>query len=316
MENSLIRRFCTIICATLLAMVIPRPGIGQVLVVQSSAVEVYQQAVSGFSQTFIPTVSLPGIPSIQPSEIIVLDPKSPDNSLLVTRKYQALQPKIIVAVGSLALTTVASLSSPIVYLLIPDPDFIVSPRPGLTGIRLAVAPAQQLAAIKKNFPASTRIGLLHNPASSVDSLELAHRAAASLGLTLVSIPAGSDREAILAVAERERLIDALLLTPEPTLISPTLLDALALFSLEKKIPLIAFAPKYLEQGVAMVVFATPEAMGRQAGQMARDSQNRPLSGIAFPEYATEATVLTNPRIMRKMGIPPVPPIANQGRLIP
>ncbi|MBA3014355.1 MAG: hypothetical protein KKD63_02800 [Proteobacteria bacterium] len=316
MQNSLISRFVTLVCATLLAMVIPRPALGLVLVVQSSAAEVYQQAVSGFTQAFTPGVSLPGISSIEKVEIVVLDPASSDTIQLTTQKHQSLQPKIIVAVGSLALKSVASFSGPVLFLMVPDPDAIVPKHSDLSGVLMTAGPAQQLAAIKEIFPGSARIGLLHNPATSEDFLKLLQQAAASAGLTLVSIPAASDREAIRSVTELQGLMDVLLLTPETSLVSPALLEALTLLSLEKKIPLVAFAPKYLMQGAALVVFSLPEAMGRQAGVMVRERLSRPFSKTISREYATEIILLTNPRIIQKMGISVVPSTINKGKLLP
>lgn len=315
MPNRRISRFATLVCILMLAMAIPRLGFGQVLIVQSSAAEIYNQAVSGFTQTFTPTASLPGVSSIEEVEIVVLGPASAaNNAQLTTRKYQSMQPKLIVAVGSLALKSVASLPGPVIYLLVPAPEAIVGARVALAGVMMTPSPAQQLAPIKKTFPGRTRIGLLHNPAVSGDFFKLAHDSTESVGLSLVSIPAASDREAILAVGEGAEKIDALLLTPDSSLISPTLLEALALFSLEKKIPLVAFAPKYLEYGAAMVVFASPLEMGYQAGRMAREHLGRPYTEKTSPTYVKEVSILTNPRIVRRMGTSSAPSASHKDRL--
>lgn len=316
MENSLKRRFVILVCAMLLALGVPRSGIGQVLIVQGSAMEVYRQAVSGFNQEFTPTTSLPGISSVQPTETMILEPDSLDNVNFVARKYQSLQPKIIVAVGSLALSSVASLPGPVIYLMVPDPDSIVRPRSGLAGVRMTVLPERQLSSVKEVFPDRTRIGLLHDPASSLGFLKQAQGAAESVKLTLVSIPASSDREAIQLLIKRENAMDALLLSPEPSLISPTLVDALAQFSLEENIPVIVFAPKYLEMGAAMAIFSSPQAMGRQAGRMVREYLLRPFPDSVSMEFSTEAAVQTNPRVIQKMGTPFISTTIKGGAFLP
>lgn len=291
----------TIALATLLVMALPCPGLGHVLIVQGSAIEAYQQAVAGFKQAFA-TASLPGIASIQPDVTLVLDPEHQDSIHDVSRKYQDLQPEIIVAVGTPALEATQGLSCPIVYLMVPNPEPLVRQRPNITGIRMATGPKEQLMAIKETFPAVTRIGLLHNPERGGDFLALAQAAAGQLRLTLVSAPATDDREASQDLTRLAGQVDAILLTPEPSLISQTLLNALAIFSLEQRVPLIAFAPKYLEQGAAMAVFTSPVQSGRQAAELVKRALTGQGPKGAPPEYGHEATVLTNDRIIKKLGV--------------
>jgi putative ABC transport system substrate-binding protein len=294
--------YLIILCATLLVMASVRPGLAhEVLIVQSSAIGAYQEAVSGFDQAFGST-SMEGIASIQASQALILDPAAADSIHTVTRKYQDLQPNLIVAVGTAALEAVKDLPGPIIYLMVPNPEAVAGKRTNITGIRMATGPKQQLAAIKAAFPSAKKIGLLHNPATAGNFPSLARKAAEGLGLTLVDAPAANDREASILIPQMAGRIDALLLTPDPTLISEPLLSALTLVSLEKKIPLIAFAPKYLKQGAAMVVFTSPEQLGRQAADMAKRLLAAPAHGPVRPEYGQETTVLTNERIIKTLGI--------------
>lgn len=292
-----------ILVAMLLVMADLRPCLAQgVMIVQSSSAEAYQNAVSAFNQELTSTISLPGIASVQPAQTFVLDPAVEDPESVVDRNYHFLRPEVVVAVGNQALEAVKDLNCPIVYLLVANPDPIVQQRPNITGITMMPGPLPQLAAIKAAFPTVRRIGILFDPSTSSDFVTLARKAAGTLDLSLVQAPASADREAILLISSLVSQIDAIWLMPEPSLISQTLLKGLALVSLEKRIPMIAFAPKYLEFGAAMAIFASPEQLGRQAAELAKQLLSAPSRKAIKPEYGRTTTVQTNDRIIQTLDI--------------
>lgn len=289
-------------CATLLAMVLPRPGEGHVLIVQGAAIDAYQQAVDGFTKHFTSS-SMPGIASLQPSETIILDPADHDSTSTVNRKEQELQPELIVAVGTPALEAVKRLPPPIIYLMVPNPDPLIAGRSDITGVKMMSSPELQFAAIKTTFPAVTRVGFLHNPQRNIGVTDLAREAANRLDLTFIDLTAASDRQALTVMNGMQgNRLDALIIAPEPSIISPILMEGLTLFSLEQQVPLIVFAPKYLQLGGAMTIYTTPEQAGRQAAEMAKRILNNPQRVAAPPEYGHEATVLTNDRIIHQLGV--------------
>jgi putative ABC transport system substrate-binding protein len=303
MNQPVRHRLISIACALLLVLSLPSPGLGHVLIVQSSAIDAYQQAVAGFNQHFA-TTSMPGIAAIQPAETMVLDPADPESGTLVVRKVQELQPGLILAVGTKALEAVQGLATPTIYLLVPNPDPLVGKRRDVSGVRMMTGPEQQLTTIKATFPAVTRVGLLHNPQRSPDLGDLARETAKGLHLKIIELTAGDDRQALSAMNGMQGdHLDALIVAPEPSFITPILMEGLTIFSLEQQVPLIAFAPKYLEQGAAMVIFTTPEQTGRQAAEMAKRTLTGPTRLLPRPEYGQEATVLTNDRVIEQLAVP-------------
>lgn len=292
-----------ILLAMLLVMADLRPCLAQgVMIVQSSSVEAYQKAVSGFDLAFARFTSLPGVASIQPAQTIVLDPAANDAVPVVTRHYQALRPQVVVAIGNGALEAVKDLKCPIVYLLVANPDAIAGQRKNITGIKMTPGPLPQLAHLKAALPAVQKIAILFDPASNADFASRAQAAAVSLDLALVTAPASDDLEAIRQIGGLAGQIDAIWLLPEPSLISPALLNAVALLSLEKHIPLIAFAPKYLELGAAMAIFSSPEQLGMQAADLVKRFMSAPAGEAVAPEYGKMVTVLPNERIIQKLGL--------------
>ena len=297
---------------TLLVLAFPALGRPYVLIVQSSPIEAYQQAVAGFTQYFT-TTSLPGIASIQPNEIIILGQATSET---VANRYQEVKPELVIAVGTSALEVVKGFTTPIIYLMVPNPDAITKGQGNIVGISMMTDPEQQLSAIKATFPAATRVAIIHNPARNGDYVKLVRAAQSRFRLTVTDLPVNDDKEALNLLSSQSNHFDALLLTPDPSLITPILMNGLALYSLEQHVPLVAFAPKYLDQGAAMVVYTSPEQAGKQAAELAKRSLSGQLGTSMRQEYGREATRLTNDRIIQKLGIPTSRSQGDQEVLLP
>lgn len=288
----------------------------EILVLRSSPLKPYDEAIAGFNRAIAGLAAPPGLKTIAPYSLHQLDIAGPDPVNSAAEKIADLHPDLVVAVGGEALAAVQDLKCPIVYLLVANPDAIGGPRPNITGLKMTPGPRPQLTAIKSAFPTVKRIGLLFNPATSTDFVSLAEGAAQGLALSLVKIPASSDREAILLMDDLSAELDAIWLRPDPALISPTLLKALALVSLERRIPLLAFAPKYLEFGAAMAIYSSPEQLGRQAADLVKRLLSDPSAGATKPEDGREVTVLANERIIQKLGLTFKPLTTPEGQEAP
>jgi putative ABC transport system substrate-binding protein len=64
-------------------------------------------------------------------------------------------------------------------------------------------------------------------------------------------------------------IDAFWLLPDPTVITPETLATLQSLGFQNKLPILAFADKYLSYGAVVSVSFDVYAMGEQAGEMVR-----------------------------------------------
>lgn len=90
--------------------------------------------------------------------------------------------------------------------------------------------------------------------------------------------------------------------PDLTVLSPTTLQDLILFSLENKIPLITFADKYLRLGAAVSITFNMQAIGGQAGEIYHAiAAGTPASEIAATT-AHQVIVHANHLIIKKMGV--------------
>jgi putative ABC transport system substrate-binding protein len=86
-----------------------------------------------------------------------------------------------------------------------------------------------------------------------------------------------------------------------TVIIPETVEAMLLFSLENKIPLVSFSEKYVEMGALMSIGVDAFDMGMQAGEMAQ----RILSGGTVNVHHTDArkaVISINSKVAKKLGI--------------
>ena len=99
-------------------------------------------------------------------------------------------------------------------------------------------------------------------------------------------------------------MDVLWLLPDLTVLQGANLDALLLASFESRIPLYAFARKYVELGAVAAAHLDPAAMGAQAAAMfaGLDPAPAPARAAERWQYATGARLVVNQKVARKMGL--------------
>jgi putative ABC transport system substrate-binding protein len=97
-------------------------------------------------------------------------------------------------------------------------------------------------------------------------------------------------------------VDLIWMLPDPYLLSDMGQEALFLFSLEKKIPVMTFAPRYLKDGAVLVVGFDVRAMGREVAGLVRKFLNgTPVSELA-PVKTRQIKTKINEKIAAKFGL--------------
>lgn len=261
----------------------------EVLVVQGERLAPFEEALRGFQ----------GTAGVRPTERIVL---SEQRGTDVERAVRAAHPRLVLAVGRDALVRLKDIREiPIVYVMVANHDSTGATGRNVTGVSMNVSPERYLSLLRK-VASGKRVGVVFNPAKTGSQVKRARQAAERLGLTLVAREAHTTREALHQIASLKGSVDTLWLFPDATTVTPDTLDALALFSQENHVPVVAFAAKYLEQGALAAYVVDPHAMGQQAGEMAR----RILDGAAAEdvpaEFAAKASLKVNPTVANHLGI--------------
>src|SRR5437763_3890341 len=214
--------------------------------------------------------------------------------------------RMVVAVGREALRAAVQTpqSTQIVFSMVSSPAALIDPKRAVSGVSLDADPARVIALLKHVNPAVRRIGVVYNPQATGAFVTAASAAARANGAELVALPVSTIGEAIKAFHrfERELPIDALWLLPDATATAQeTVRYALELADW-KRISVVGLSRWYVAQGALFALAPQSSAQGAQAARMALDLlRGGPPQGV---RYATEYSLLFNPRAARRLGIKP------------
>lgn len=261
----------------------------KILALQSAALAPYEQAMKGFEQAFNSQVHQVFISNMKEKEILQL--------------VRKLRPDMVLAMGRDALSLSRQIKAvPVVYCMVLNPQTLVTGEKNIGGVSMNLPPEKQLGELIRVIPAVKNISLLYEPGKSgayVQRLrEVAEEMNVSLTVGVVRRPTDVPRR----LSELKGRSGIYWMLPDTTLITPETLEALFLFSLENKMPVLTFANQYLEQGAALSIGIDPYDIGSQAGELAQKT----LSGGAVENGtfldARKAVVTINKNVALKLGV--------------
>ncbi len=256
------------------------------------------QLVSAALMKELPSV---GQKSIQPHSITAFTLGAEDLPDFAGRVL-ASSPDLVVAIGSRALQVTENIERiPIVYLLVPTPEKYIKNRDNVTGIRFGLSAQAQFNELSRHIPGVKRLGVIYDPQRTG---ELVNQALFTLtDHELIALPTNNPREVPALLKQLRGKVDALWLIPDLTVINPITLQSYIRFSMENKIPVLAFAEKYLEQGAAMAVTVDTEAMAEKAAQLAsRIVRGKGVAEIGPVVEAANAKALINHKVVANLNI--------------
>jgi len=261
----------------------------EILAVQSARVEPYEEALKGFKSTCDARI-----------QRIIISKTQAKN---IPREIKRIKPDIVLAVGRDALSTAKNIKDiPIVYLMVLNPQTMLSEEKNITGVSMNISPEKQLTALLEALPQTKRIGIVYDPSRTAYFVSDAQYAARKMGVTLLAKKAESPKEVPSLIMDMKGKIDAFWMLPDITVVTSDTVEFLILFSMENNIPLLTFSEKYLELGAFMSTAIDPFDMGVQAAEMANNIL-REKDGKSIQQVnARRMIVSTNLMIAGKLGI--------------
>jgi len=261
----------------------------EIVAVQSVRVGPYEEAIKGFKSTSHARIH----------RIVMSETQGAD----VLREIKRIKPDMVLAIGRDALSTVKKIKSvPIVYLMVLNPQTVLSGESNITGVSMNISPEKQLKAILDALPQTKRIGLVYDPNRTADFVKEAQHAAGKMGVTLLANETGSSKEVPSAILDMKGKIDAFWMVPDVTVITPDTVEFLILFSMENNLPLLTFSEKYLELGAFMSTAIDPFDMGVQAWELAKNILRGKDGKSTQQVHARRMIVSTNLVVAGKLGI--------------
>lgn len=274
----------------------------EVVAVQSFNIKPYGEALKGFNS----------VCDCQIKQFVLSEMEGTD----VAKAIREAKPDIILAIGTDSLIRVKKIKDiPIVYLMVPNPQNVISEEENITGVSMNIPPHNQLATLKDVLPGIKRVGLLYNPERTGFFVKKARLTANSMGIELLAKEVHSPKDVPALVNNMKGEINAFWMLPDITVITPETAEFLLLFSLENKIPVLTFSDKYVEMGALLSIEVDAFDSGKQAGEMA----HKILSGTNIkkvPETDPRKAVLSiNLKIAKKLRITISKDIINKARII-
>jgi putative ABC transport system substrate-binding protein len=187
-------------------------------------------------------------------------------------------PVLVLTMGSTAtsLARAQVKDVPIVFCMVLNPlasglvQSMQSSGNNLTGASLDIPAKLQFEALRSALPSAKRVGVLYNPKETEKVVAPAVRAAAALGIELVTLPVASAEEVQETVdALPRKKIDALWAVADSTVFSSSRsAEFLLRRTLDAKIPVMGLSPAFVKAGALLALSADYKDVGQQCGEQA------------------------------------------------
>lgn len=206
--------------------------------------------------------------------------------LALVEQIRAVKPKVILAIGTKAAKIAKEKlpGIPVVFCMVLNPDKSGVLGPNTTGVLLQVPYSRQFSTLKTLIPTARKVGVLYNPATTEDSVELAAQEAATVGIQLLPSVVTSETEVVDALRDLlAKNIDLLWLTMDSTVLRKEAFSFIIAAMQEKSVPVMACQSIFAKDGLSMPLTPSYRGIGKQAARMA----NRILAGAKVSAIAVE-----------------------------
>lgn len=202
--------------------------------------------------------------------------------------------KIVVALGPEALSEAQSLptSIPVLYDLVVSPP--VNLRSNTSGFFIATPPSEYAELFNNYFPSFKSVAVLGRP-SFINSME------GSLRDPFVFKQVNNAAEFVRGLKNLQNT-NALLLIPDPKIVSSSSLSEALLFSFRHNIPLLGISESDVRQGTLLALIVNLPLAGRELGEMANKAIKTGRSGPGTPSPHEKFNIILNIETARKLGI--------------
>ena len=276
---------------------------GDIVVIQSSGLSAYNNAVAGFENVLLRDIPASGPKAVLAHTItshILSETESPSQLRNTLSKQR---PSLVLVIGSSSLALVKDLTDmPILYLMVPYPEMMLGAQDNITGVNMHISAEQQMAAFTRALPQIQSVGLLYDPEQTGMIVREAQDVARQYNISLIALPVKEAREVPGRLGELTGRVDCFWMLPDRTVLTPQTMDAIFLFSLENRIPVATFSEKYLDMGAVLSVSFDTFDMGKQAGEMALKVLNNTRVSDLPPEQVRKVVVRTNAMAAKTLGI--------------
>ena len=265
-----------------------------VVILKSSDIAAYNQAISGFKAAL-------------PSDVVLAEydlQGDLEKGRKLARKIRAADPALVFAVGLKAAKAaqLEIVDIPVVYAMVLDPAKYGLNAPNVTGVLMEIPMERQLIMIKSLLPRLKHVGTLYDPSKTATLIEDARRLLKSNGTELVPIPLNNERDVPGALRTLLPSIDALWLVPDSTVLTDESLRFILNTALEERVPVVGFSREFARSGALLCLSVNYGDIGRQAGQLTRKILDGHVSLPAKPLHPDRIEMSLNRKTAKFLDI--------------
>ena len=273
------------------------PGLASatdVVILKSSDIAAYNQAISGFKAAL-------------PNDVVLAEydlQGDLEKGRKLARKIRAADPALVFTVGLKAAKAaqLEIVDIPVVYAMVLDPAKYGLNAPNMTGVLMEIPMERQLIMIKSLLPRLKHVGTLYDPSKTATLIEDARRLLKSNGTELVPIPLNNERDVPGALRTLLPSIDALWLVPDSTVLTDESLRFILNTALEERVPVVGFSREFARSGALLCLSVNYGDIGRQAGQLTRKILDGHLSLPAKPLHPDRIEMSLNRKTAKFLDI--------------
>jgi len=225
------------------------------------------------------------------------------NGKVIAQRVKKENPKLIIAVGSLAANALADTvkDTPVICMMVSRPEKYYSNNSNFTGIGLNPDPVKQLELVRKAMPNVKKVGIIYSKANLNRAINRARLQSDKYGIVVVEETVNSVSDLPEVLRKIRSKTDVLLLVVDEFLISEPSLEYIMKFSIEYRYPIIGFSKKMVKSGALMSSISEYEDIGVQAAEMAiRLIKNGSMANDKF-EYPNSNKYVINKKTEEILG---------------
>ena len=221
----------------------------------------------------------------------------------IAQKIAQLNPDLLLAVGTTSLSKIKTIKNiPIVYMMILNPESILTPEDPVSGVSIHVPYEMQINIFMKILPEMKTVGLVYHPDRSGYFVKKAMNAAKKAGVDILTEVIYHPKEGPAKFKRLEPRVDAFWMLPDISVITPETVDFLLLTSFKHRKPILSFSEKYVKMGALAAVTMDPFDIGMQAGELAEQILKAGGNKDSQRMDARKAVIFINDKIAEKFGI--------------
>ena len=267
-----------------------RLSAAELVVVKSSVIKPYSEALEGFKSTCMCTVTELNLPETGEGDI--------------REQISRTKPDGVLAIGMDALKIVSKTNNlPIFYTMITEYGYEVPLNlKKFSGVSMDILPETYLRYMAGLFPAAKRIGIVYSKQNTSKLVKDATAISRSFGLEIVAREVSGPGEVPAVIESLKGQIDIFWMLPDTMAVTPQTIDAILLFSFQHKVPVFSFSGKYVKMGALASLSADPFRLGARTGELVAKKLNDGRYENPEHMHPTKVILTINKKVAEKFGL--------------